>query len=930
MANRLNVLVGAALEQNVEKKLNAELAKLNLNALELEAKFDNNFKNIVDNFKKAIAAVDFSKINNGLNQIPDVFDEIKKATNGIADGVKVVDKATRDLNGNLKTTEQRFKAIDNKELSVKVNYDDSGNINQDKSSFTITDNDGKVRLDKQKQVLRLYEKTSEELLKQRDYLKDAHGWTLRSTHVDDAYKPKVLDNFINKTEKLGEKLRKNNLTIEQLLKLENELNKQANAASGYVDHVDFSQSERGKLYKRQLKYNSKEYEDALTQELRKTNQAIADAYADREKIHKQNADREQRAFDEEQKRNQEREQLLQNLYSTYTETERKTKNLSDTYGNLTDVDNEKFYKQEEANGYVKSLDKIAKKLVDNEHNTEALLEVQKELNDLQSKLDSRDKELDSQVKADNKAKVAREKYNEEVEKSKDLLSDLKKTATDSRTKLDNLKTAFPDADFSEEEKKVRSLEGAVESYERTVNATGKSTKYFVNQQRKLKGLNSTAGSTSRGLDSRLKQETKAAETAAKKTAQARFDAEEKYNKKLYSEHKKLISSYKEVSSAVDDIYKQSEIPSYFDKSQLKQIDKFGEELNEIEEILKKDNVATWELIRAQERLVSLQNDASDFVSKVNAQKLAQEKSTASIEKQTASVREQLSLLDVQVQTKATRLGSRYGDLFNEEEFKQVYNLVDAIENELGQTEPDFKKINSYFKQMNANASKFEAKLAASAKEANRIQKELDILDSSLGRFIQFYGFGEMFRAGKTAVTEMVRAVSDLDASMVELKKVTDETDSTYERFMDNAADSAKELGVSISDYIDSVTSFARSGFGFDDSQEIAKTANIMQMVSEDMSAEDASSYLISIIRGFNMEASKSIDIVNALNNVSNNFAVTTDGLGDALQRSSAALKTAGNDLNESIALIATANETIQNPTSVGQGWKTISINYLVA
>lgn len=53
-------------------------------------------------------------------------------------------------------------------------------------------------------------------------------------------------------------------------------------------------------------------------------------------------------------------------------------------------------------------------------------------------------------------------------------------------------------------------------------------------------------------------------------------------------------------------------------------------------------------------------------------------------------------------------------------------------------------------------------------------------------------------------------------------------------------------------------------------------------------------------------------------------------VGDALQRSSAALKTAGNDLSESIALVATANETIQNATTIGQGWKTISINYLVA
>ena len=48
MANRLNVLVGATLEQNVEKKLNAELAKLNLNALELEAKFDELFGTMDD------------------------------------------------------------------------------------------------------------------------------------------------------------------------------------------------------------------------------------------------------------------------------------------------------------------------------------------------------------------------------------------------------------------------------------------------------------------------------------------------------------------------------------------------------------------------------------------------------------------------------------------------------------------------------------------------------------------------------------------------------------------------------------------------------------------------------------------------------------------------------------------------------------------
>ena len=741
MANRLNVLVGATLEQNVEKKLNAELAKLNLNALELEAKFDNNFQNIVDNIKKAISAIDFTKINNGLNQVPDVFSHIKNATNGIADGVKIVDKVTRDLNGNLKTTEQRFKAIDNKELNVKVNYDDSGNVNSDKSSFTKTDNDGKARLDKQKQVLKLYEKTSEELLKQRDYLKDAHGWTLRSTHVDDAYKPKVLDNFLNKTEKLGEKLRKNNLTIEQLLKLENELNKQANAASGYVNHVDFSQSERSKLYKRQLKYNSKEYEDTLTQELRETNQAIADAYADREKIHKQNADREQRAFDEEQKRNQERKQLLQNLYSTYTETEKKTKSLSDTYGNLIDVDNKKFFKQAEANSYAKSLDKIAQKLVDNEHNTEALLEVQKELDDLLSKLDARDKELDSQVKADDKAKLVA--YQKNLRANSLANAELNKTAE----LYDTVRA------------KVKELKN---SYAGTIGDTGQ------------------------------------------------FDAFEK-------ELEEIISDMARYSNSAE------------------------------------------VMIKLQERLNRVLNSA-DASNSFNS-----------------SIQSMIASFNAETEREVTRLRSQYGAAFNEADYRERRNLEKEIADIIKTQGYNLNACRQAKSKLISQSKDFTTNLKASAKEIKEIEEKAELLNTSLGRFVQFYGFGELFRGLKTAFTNMFEQIKLVDAGMVELRKVTNETEYAYDKFLTNSAEKAKELGVTISDYINSVTEFARMGYSFAESQEIAKTANIMQMVSENLTADEASEYLISTMAGFNIEAEESMRIVDALNNVSNNFAVTTDG-----------------------------------------------------
>ena len=49
----------------------------------------------------------------------------------------------------------------------------------------------------------------------------------------------------------------------------------------------------------------------------------------------------------------------------------------------------------------------------------------------------------------------------------------------------------------------------------------------------------------------------------------------------------------------------------------------------------------------------------------------------------------------------------------------------------------------------------------------------------------------------------------------------------------------------------------------------------------------------------------------------NNFAISSGGIGEALQRSASSLKTANATLDESIALITAGNTVVQNPESVG-------------
>ena len=57
----------------------------------------------------------------------------------------------------------------------------------------------------------------------------------------------------------------------------------------------------------------------------------------------------------------------------------------------------------------------------------------------------------------------------------------------------------------------------------------------------------------------------------------------------------------------------------------------------------------------------------------------------------------------------------------------------------------------------------------------------------------------------------------------------------------------------------------------------------------------------------------------------NNFAISSTGIGEALQRSASALAAAGNSIDESVALITAANSVVQNPEQVGTALKTLSM-----
>lgn len=274
-------------------------------------------------------------------------------------------------------------------------------------------------------------------------------------------------------------------------------------------------------------------------------------------------------------------------------------------------------------------------------------------------------------------------------------------------------------------------------------------------------------------------------------------------------------------------------------------------------------------------------------------------------------------------------------------------------------EAAMRKLNSLFGEGSAAARKYSGEVERLRNELNscgnidgvrNVNKQINALGNEIKRTnIQTQSFGErikgqfakyssyfsvasVFMYAAQGLRDMFKQVVAVDTAMTELKKVTNETDASYNQFLSNAASRSKELGTTVDGLVQSTADFARLGYSFEQSQGLAEVANIYAVVGDEIEGvEDATQSLISTMAAFKGEMGDMSDsefalsIVDKMNEVANNYAISSGGIGQALQRSASSMAAANNTVDETIALITAANEVAQNPEKVGNAMKTISM-----
>lgn len=120
--------------------------------------------------------------------------------------------------------------------------------------------------------------------------------------------------------------------------------------------------------------------------------------------------------------------------------------------------------------------------------------------------------------------------------------------------------------------------------------------------------------------------------------------------------------------------------------------------------------------------------------------------------------------------------------------------------------------------------------------------------------------------------------------------------------------------------VEAATEFRKSGFGDEDAANLALVATMYQNVAdESISAADSAGFIIAQMKAFNIEAENATHIIDAVNEVSNNYAVSSSDLANNLGKVSAALSVGGNSFEETLGMMTAITEITRNSSTAARG-----------
>lgn len=199
-------------------------------------------------------------------------------------------------------------------------------------------------------------------------------------------------------------------------------------------------------------------------------------------------------------------------------------------------------------------------------------------------------------------------------------------------------------------------------------------------------------------------------------------------------------------------------------------------------------------------------------------------------------------------------------------------------------------------------------------------------DNAFNSLMRYFGVTKIFDAVQNSFSKMIQEVRDLDVELTEFSKVTDLTSQQTEKFIDDAYALGDTVARTGTEVVQATTLFKKMGYELDESMQFAKDALMWTNVADGIvGVESATNMLISTMKAFEQQGISSTHIIDALNEVSNNYSTSSSALSENLSTVAATLAVSGTSFEQTVGLMTAGIEIMPDKASkVANGLKTIS------
>lgn len=261
--------------------------------------------------------------------------------------------------------------------------------------------------------------------------------------------------------------------------------------------------------------------------------------------------------------------------------------------------------------------------------------------------------------------------------------------------------------------------------------------------------------------------------------------------------------------------------------------------------------------------------------------------------------------------------------------KYPAGTFDAIEADAKQASAALDELYNSWKSGNISDSEFiagvknasgslktlRANFAETRNETDKLTNSTNVLGDTFSHIVGKITVWQVVNAAvatvKRSFVEAIRTMKQVDTEMTAIQKVTGNTAAEMEKLGNTAYEAASKYGVAVTDYLESVGTFAKAGYK-DMSEDMAELATKTQLVG-DVTSSIANQFILSADAAFKFEGNVTAlnTVLDKANEIENNYATSIQKMAEGFPIVANVASMANMSIDQLIAMLGTITAVTQ-------------------